>query len=117
MLTDEEKRAIRAKVKEASGEWHFDLMMYANEIERAVLAKAIPKQGPVGYADLSRVNSKDAPLLTHEKFTDNQSPVYADPQPAQAAAIPDYVTVSQVPSSQYAQGWNDCVDFISAPKP
>ncbi len=40
LLTDEEKRAIRAKVKEASGEWHFDLMMFANEIERAVLANA-----------------------------------------------------------------------------
>jgi hypothetical protein len=39
------------------------------------------------------------------------------PAPPQAAAIPEYVTVSQVPHSQYAQGWNDCLDYMLSASP
>ena len=39
MLSDEEKQAIRKKVREQSGPWHFDLELHAEEIERAVIAK------------------------------------------------------------------------------
>jgi len=49
MLTDEEIREIREQASKASGDWHFDTLLYARAIERAVLAKAIPipKQEPV----------------------------------------------------------------------
>lgn len=81
ILTDSEKREIRAKVKEASGEWHFDLMMFANEIERAVLAKAgeqesvaiIRKGGDSIWAEVDdKANLKHGDSL------------YAHPMPSQA---------------------------------
>lgn len=75
MLTDEEKRKIRARVSEASGEWHFDLMMFANEIERAVLGKVAGKQEPAqaaaipeGY-DVQIDNDGSVHVMCHKSKT------------------------------------------------
>ena len=88
MLTDEEKRAIRAKVSDASGEWHFDLMMYANEIERAALAKSGEQNykqdivvGEV-YKSSSTGSSVDCTLFID--FPEGTTKLYAHPLPAQA---------------------------------
>ena len=88
MLTDEEKRAIRAKVSDASGEWHFDLMMYANEIERAALAKSGEQNykqdivvGEV-YKSSSTGSSVDCTLFID--FPEGTTKLYVHPLPAQA---------------------------------
>lgn len=41
----------------------------------------------------------------------------ADREQLPAVAVPEYVTVSQVPNSKYAEGWNDCVDSMLAAAP
>lgn len=98
MLTDEEKRAIRAKVKEASGEWHFDLMIFANEIEKAVLAKA-GEQKPV--CEVVQLNQDRYLSLTcvgavKPKVGDK---LYTHPLPAQAQAQPiGYADQSEIDS-------------------
>lgn len=101
LLTDEEKRAIRAKVKEASGEWHFDLMMFANEIERAVLAKAV-EQGPKWYKEIGTLEIETP--SRYRKRLDSGSinefeyePLYAHPLPAQSQPI-GYADQSEIDS-------------------
>lgn len=55
---------------------------FARKVEKAVIDEA-QRQEPVGYADLSRVNDRDAPRLTSKHFTESQSPVYSAPTHAQ----------------------------------
>lgn len=113
-LTDEEIRDIRDQTSKQSGDWHFDTLLYARAIERAVIAKAmpIPKQEPVGIIGetdcLNDVVYK-LPIGTR---------LYTDPQPSQAAAIPERLALGSVCNSDYVKGWNDCVEIAlsAAPK-
>lgn len=83
MLTDEEKREIWDNTQNNYTNWSG----FADAIERAVLAKAMPitKQEPVASR---RKDFMGNYVYRNEMILGNE-PLYADPQPAQAAAIPE----------------------------
>ncbi len=120
ILSEEEIQEIRNRAK-LNDNRQIEPMAYARAIERAVLAR-VSQQEPI-Y--MWRLEDDGWMECTKEWFDADISSgyekriVYAHPAPPQAAAIPEYVTVSQVPHSQYAQGWNDCIDYMlsAAPKP
>ena len=101
MLTDEEKREIWDSIPNNYTNWY----EYANAIERAVLAKAmpIPKQEPVGfvYRDENAKGCKlkaSLDILGEEKVKLGDK-LYLKPQPAQAAIPNGYCLAPKEPTA------------------
>jgi len=113
MLTDEELMEIRNRAKLNSNR-QIDPLPFARDVIKAVLAKA-GEQEPKWYIENATKEvfspSEHNFLLSAGTFMpDEFDPLYAHPLPAQA--IPNHVGIGQVCNSDYARGWNDCVDIM-----
>lgn len=128
MLTDEEIGAISCM--------NLGVYDYARAIERALLAKAmpIPKQEPYAFEfyyecdggwtpKILKANDFGLDKTVYDFDFKNIRPLYTDPQPAQAPAIPEPMESGELTSDErasgYRNGWNDCREAMlsASPKP